>query len=430
MYVITNRMKIKILIKFFIVAIAIMSMAAISLSARTILGDEQFGEYLPLLKGRRVAVFSNRSGVVGDKVLKGKNQDMSAEKTFGPHLVDVLIKKKINVALIFSPEHGFRGMADAGEKVSSSIDPVTNVPIVSLYGSSGRPSKEDAKGFDVLVIDIQDVGLRFYTYYVTMLRLMNFCAENGKDVIILDRPNPNGFYVDGPILDMTYRSGVGAIPIPVVYGMTLGELALMINGEGWLDRGMKCNLNVVPCRNYTHRDRYQLIMPPSPNLKTMRAVYLYASTCFFEGTVVSLGRGTDHPFEMYGSPDMSIFSYKFMPMSMPGAKHPDYEGQWCYGTDLTMMSVEQICDRGIDLNYLINAYSMLMSLPGSSRENGLLPDGRPFFGTKPYFDKLMGNSWVREKIMDGSSAEDIKLLWKQDVDAFIARRRPYLIYDE
>ena len=309
-----------------IAVVALSLTAAFSLSARgVILGDEQFSSYLPELQGKKVAVFSNKSGVVGDKVLKGKGLPLDGPKKFGPHLVDVLLRKKVNVSVIFSPEHGFRADADAGEHVSSSTDPQTGVEIVSLYGNSGRPSAEDAEKFDVLLVDIQDVGLRFYTYYVTMYRLMDFCADYGRKVIVLDRPNPNGFYVDGPILDMDYKSGVGALPIPVVHGMTLGELALMINGEGWLKDGKKCQLSVVTCRNYTHQTKYQLIMPPSPNLKTMRAVYLYPSTCLFEGTVVSLGRGTDHPFEMYGSPDMKLFSYRFMPKSMPGAKKPDYQ---------------------------------------------------------------------------------------------------------
>ena len=414
-----------------IAVVALSLTAAFSLSARgVILGDEQFSSYLPELQGKKVAVFSNKSGVVGDKVLKGKGLPLDGPKKFGPHLVDVLLRKKVNVSVIFSPEHGFRADADAGEHVSSSTDPQTGVEIVSLYGNSGRPSAEDAEKFDVLLVDIQDVGLRFYTYYVTMYRLMDFCADYGRKVIVLDRPNPNGFYVDGPILDMDYKSGVGALPIPVVHGMTLGELALMINGEGWLKDGKKCQLSVVTCRNYTHQTKYQLIMPPSPNLKTMRAVYLDPSTCLFEGTVVSLGRGTDHPFEMYGSPDMKLFSYRFMPKSMPGAKKPDYQDEWCYGVNLSESDVDRICARGIDLNYIINAFSMLTSFPGASTHEGILPDGRHFFGKKPYFDKLMGNSWVRELIMQGLAAEDIKVRWQPDVEKFKAQRRPYLLYEE
>lgn len=414
----------------FTAAAAFLLAAAFSLSAReVILGDEQFRAYVPGLAGKRVAVFSNRSGVVGDKVRKGEG-DLSAPRTFGPHLVDVLLKKKVDVSVIFSPEHGFRADADAGEAVASSCDPVTGVEIRSLYGPGRELSAEDAEKFDVLLVDIQDVGLRFYTYYVTMFRLMNFCAANDREVVVLDRPNPNGFYVDGPVLDMAYKSGVGALPIPVVHGMTLGELAQMINGEGWLDGGAKCRLSVVPCRNYTHRTRYRLIMPPSPNLKTMRSVYLYPSICLFEGSTVSVGRGTAHPFEVYGSPDMSSYGFSFTPESLPGARHPDYEGEPCFGVDLSGKDEETICGRGIDLNYIVNAYSYLTSLPGASREEGTVPDGRPFFGRKPYFDKLMGNSWVREMIMDGASPEDIKACWKEDVERFMEQRRPYLLYAE
>lgn len=416
--------------EYMIAAVTVMVMAAIPLYGRTVLGDEQFSRYIPMLRGRRVAVFSNQSGIVGDKVLSGKDGDLSAPKTFGPHLVDALLQRKVNVSLIFSPEHGFRGDADAGARVDNSIDSRTGVRIVSLYGSRNKPSNEEMDLFDVLLVDIQDVGLRYYTYYITMFRLMDICAEKGRRVIILDRPNPNGFYVDGPVLDMKYRSGVGYLPVPVVHGMTLGELALMINGEGWLSDGRRCDLEVIPCRRYRHGDKYTLIMSPSPNLKTMRAVYLYASTCYFEGTVISLGRGTGHPFEMYGSPDMGIYSYRFMPESMPGAARPDYEGQWCYGIDLTHMPLEAIWDAGIDLGYLVNAFRTVMASPGADSRTGTLPDGRRFFGKKPFLDKLIGNSWVREMIMEGNDAQSIKARWRPDVEAFKVRRRPYLLYEE
>ena len=241
-------------------------------------GAERTSEYLKLLKGKRVALFSNQTGVVGNK-----------------HVLDVLLENKVNVVTIFSPEHGFRGKADAGEKVSSSVDEKTGVNIYSLYGvKGGAPDDAEMQKFDVLVSDIQDVGLRFYTYYVTMERLMDRCAEYGKKMIVLDRPNPNGMYVDGPLLDMKYKSGVGSLPIPVVHGMTLGELALMINGEGWLKEGRKCDLKVVKCLNYNHQTRYRLPVIPSPNLPNMTSIYLYPSLCYFEATDVSLGRGTDN----------------------------------------------------------------------------------------------------------------------------------------
>ena len=244
---------------------------------RVIVGAERTAEYYPLLEGKRVAVFSNHTGMIGNR-----------------HLVDVLVGEGLNVVTIFSPEHGFRGKADAGEHVSGSIDPKTGIKISSLYdGKSGRPSDESMRMFDVLVVDIQDVGLRFYTYYISMVKLMDACAEHGRMVIVLDRPNPNGHYIDGPILDMKYKSGVGWLPIPVVHGMTLGELARMVNGERWLSEGRICDLTVIPCKNYTHRTMYELPIPPSPNLPNMKSIYLYPSTCYFEATPVSLGRGTD-----------------------------------------------------------------------------------------------------------------------------------------
>ena len=242
-----------------------------------IVGAERTGEYYRALTGKRVAVFSNHTGMVGDR-----------------HLVDMLVADGIDVVTIFSPEHGFRGDADAGEHVAGSVDPQTGIKISSLYdGKSGRPSDESMRSFDVLLVDIQDVGLRYYTYYISMVKLMDACAEFGRKVIVLDRPNPNGHYIDGPILDMKYKSGVGWLPIPVVHGMTLGELARMVNGEHWLSEGRECDLTVVPCLNYTHQTRYVLPIPPSPNLPNMRSIYLYPSICYFEATPVSLGRGTD-----------------------------------------------------------------------------------------------------------------------------------------
>lgn len=308
-----------------------------------ILGDEQTTEYFPLLKGKRIAIFSNHTGMIGDK-----------------HLLDVLLENEFNVVAIFSPEHGFRGNADAGEHVSSSVDEKTGVPILSLYdGKLGKPSKESMNKFDILVVDIQDVGLRYYTYYASMCRLMDACAEYGRNMLILDRPNPNGHYVDGPLLDMKYKSGVGWLPIPVVHGMTLGELALMVNGEGWLPEGRTCNLTVIPCKNYTHQTMYRLPIPPSPNLPNMKSIYLYPSTCYFEATPVSLGRGTDKPFQIYGHPDMKGYDFSFTPRSVPGAKNPPQLDKLCHGVDLSNLTDEEIWKRGIDLSYLIDAYRNL-----------------------------------------------------------------------
>ena len=292
--------------------ISILLLCTLSLQAfaqtdeRVITGDEQTSEYFPLLEGKRIAIFSNHTGMIGNK-----------------HLLDVLLENQFNVVAIFSPEHGFRGDADAGEHVSSSVDSKTGVPILSLYdGKLGKPSEASMNKFDLLIVDIQDVGLRYYTYYASMCRLMDACAEYGKKMLILDRPNPNGHYVDGPLLDMKHKSGVGWLPIPVVHGMTLGELALMVNGEHWLPESRTCDVTVIPCKNYTHQTKYRLPIPPSPNLPNMTSVYLYPSTCYFEATPVSLGRGTDKPFQVYGHPDMKGYSYSFTPRSMPGAKSP------------------------------------------------------------------------------------------------------------
>lgn len=362
-------------------------------------GAERTSAYLKLLKGKRVALFSNQTGVVGDK-----------------HVLDVLLDNGVNVVTIFSPEHGFRGKADAGEKVSSSVDEKTGVAIYSLYGvKGGAPDDATMEKFDVLVSDIQDVGLRFYTYYVTMVRLMDRCAEFGKQMIVLDRPNPNGMYVDGPTLDMKFKSGVGSLPIPVVHGMTLGELALMVNGEGWLKNRRKCRLKVVTCQNYTHQTRYTLPVAPSPNLPNMTSIYLYPSLCYFEATDVSLGRGTDKPFQQYGHPDMKGFAYTFTPESREGAKTPPQLGNTCYGRDLSSMSDDDIIARQLDLTYLIEAYRSLAI-------------GDKFF--TPFFEKLIGVDWVRTMIEDGSSADEIRQRWAPDVERFKKQRKPYLLYKE
>lgn len=438
-------------------------------SKKVVLGDERFEKYLPLLQGKRVAVFSNQTGIVGDKVTGSKLADALAkyggcfsalsvsepaevtdqerkfeeislipftepsvpegEIEYGQHIVDALIERGVDVKAIFSPEHGFRGNADAGEHVSSSVDEKTGVEILSLYEKGSRvPSKEKTDKFDVLVIDIQDVGLRYYTYYITMHHLMEACARDGKKVIILDRPNPNGFYVDGPVLDMKFKSGVGWLPITTVHGMTLGELALMINGEKWLENGT-CDLTVIPCLNYTHSTRYSLILPPSPNIKDMRAVYLYSSTCYFEGTVVSLGRGTQFPFETYGHPAMTGYSFSFVPRSIPGAKSPQFLDEECHGVDLRRKPLRDIWAEKINLEYVIDAYRNLNM-------------GDKFFGKNNFFELLAGVDWFRTMIEEGlpstvtassvtsSLAAEISARWAPDVEAFKARRAPYLLYEE
>lgn len=447
-------------LKFLIITIIAISLtdvlAARTYSKRVVLGDERFEEYLPLLEGKRVAVFSNQTGIVGDKVTGSKLADALAEYggcfprkrvdeislipftepsvpggkiEYGQHIVDALIEKGVDVKAIFSPEHGFRGNADAGEHVSSSVDEKTGVEILSLYEKGSRiPSKEKTDKFDVLVIDIQDVGLRYYTYYITMHHLMEACARDGKQVVILDRPNPNGFYVEGPVLDMKFKSGVGWLPITTVHGMTLGELALMINGEKWLENGT-CDLTVIPCLNYTHSTRYSLILPPSPNIKDMRAVYLYSSTCYFEGTVVSLGRGTQFPFETYGHPAMTGYSFSFVPRSIPGAKSPQFLNEECHGVDLRRKPLRDIWAEKINLEYVIDAYRNLNM-------------GDKFFGKNNFFELLAGVDWFRSMIEEGlpstvtassvtsSLAAEISARWAPDVENFKSRRAPYLLYPE
>lgn len=364
-----------------------------------IIGAEQAEAYFPLLKNKRIAIFSNHTGRIGEK-----------------HLLDILLENKFNVVAIFSPEHGFRGKADAGEHVSNSVDPETGVPILSLYdGKSQKPSQASMRKFDLLIVDIQDVGLRFYTYYISMVRLMDACAEYDRKMLLLDRPNPNGHYVDGPILDMKYQSGVGALPIPIVHGMTLGELAQMVNGEKWLPGSRVCDLTVIPCKNYTHQTLYRLPIPPSPNLPDMKSIYLYPSTCLFEGTPVSLGRGTPFPFQVYGHPAMKGYSYSFTPRSTAGAKNPPQLNKLCHGVNLSGLSDEEIRRKGVDLSYVIDAYRNLKM-------------GDRFF--RPFFELLVGTDYVRKMIEQGKSADEIKAMWKGDVDQFKARRKPYLLYKE
>ena len=366
---------------------------------RVIVGAEQTNDYLPLLKNKRIAIFSNHTGMIGNK-----------------HLLDVLLENKINVVAIFSPEHGFRGDADAGEHVSSSVDSKTGVPILSLYdGKLGRPSEESMRKFDLLIVDIQDVVLRFYTYYASMVRLMDACAEYNRKMLILDRPNPNGHYVDGPILDMKYKSSVGWLPIPIVHGMTLGELALMVNGERWLPASRICDITVIKCKNYTHQTMYELPIPPSPNLPNMKAVYLYPSTCYFEATPVSLGRGTQLPFQIYGHPNMLGYDYTFTPQSIPGAKNPPQLNRICHGVNLSKLSNEEIWKKGVDLSYLIDAYRNL---------------NMDDYFFRPFFELLIGTDYVRKMIKQGKNADEIKMMWKKDVEKFKIQRKPYLIYEE
>ena len=377
-----------------------------ALSARVLVGMTDTAAYFPLLRGQRVAVLANQTSVAEMPGVAG------ADAAGRVHLVDLLHGEGFDVAAIFSPEHGFRGTADAGEHVKSSVDMRTGIPIRSLYdGNTKRPSDEAMRSFDVLVVDMQDVGLRFYTYYISMLRMMDACADFGRRVVVLDRPNPNGHIIDGPVLDMKYRSGVGAIPVPVLHGLTMGEIARMAAGEGW---AKKCALTVVKCRNYTHATEYLLPVAPSPNLPTARAVYLYAALCPFEGTVVSLGRGTDKPFEMYGHPDMTGRAFTFTPRPTAGAKHPPLEGRLCRGVDLSGMPLAEARDVGFSLKYVMDACADL----------GM---GDKFF--TPMFEKLVGVGWVREMILAGAPEEEIRARWADDVERYREKRVQYLLYE-
>lgn len=379
-----------------IVLFAILVLCSASLYAQIIVGAEQTERYLPKLKGKRVAVLANHTATVGSV-----------------HLVDRLVAEKVNLVGIVSPEHGFRGTADAGKKVSSSVDASTGIPIWSLYSAQGRRlADSQMEQFDIMVVDMQDVGLRFYTYYITMIDVINRCADFARKVIILDRPNPNGMYVDGPILDMRYKSGVGALPIPVVHGLTMGEIAVMAVGESW---AKKADIEVVTCSGYTHQSRYCLPIAPSPNLKSQHAIYLYPSTCLFEGTLCSLGRGTDAPFEMYGHPEMKGCSYSFTPRSVAGAKNPPLKDRLCYGVDLRGVDDEQIIKGGFNLEYVIDAYNKTAL-------------GEKFF--TPFFEKLVGVEYIRTMIMAGKSASEIRQRWQGDVERFKVLRRKYLLYEE
>lgn len=375
-----------------------------------VVGAAQVDEYIPLLKGKKIGLFSNHTGMVGDR-----------------HTLDIMLENGLDVKVIYSPEHGFRGTADAGESVNSEIDTKTGIRIESLYGSNKKKalSKDSIDKIDIIVTDIQDVGLRFYTYYCTMVDLMNAAAVSGKEFMVFDRPNPNGMYVDGPTLDMKLKSGVGKLPIPVVHGLTLGELALMVNGEKWLNNGATVPLHVVKCKNYTHQTRYALPVAPSPNLRTMRSIYLYPSICYFEGTSVSLGRGTDAPFEIYGHPDMKGCDFEFTPRSVEGAKNPPLLDKKCYGRDLRNLDDEAIIAKGLTLEYLIDAYRC-MNVPVDE----FFDNGYKYAGAKVFFEKLIGDENIRGMIEKGMSAEEIKATWADDVEAFKAQRKPYLLYEE
>lgn len=383
--------------RFALLVIALFALFATATAQEVMVGATDTAEYMPLVEGKRVAILANHTAMYSEE----------------EHIVDMMHREGVDIVGIFSPEHGFRGSAEAGEKVKNSVDERTGIPILSLYdGNTQRPSDDVMRSFDTLIVDMQDVGLRFYTYYISMVRMIDACADFGCTVIVLDRPNPNGHYVDGPTLDMQYKSGVGWLPIPVVHGLTMGEIALMAIGEGWIK---EAELTVVKCRNYDHQTHYTLPIAPSPNLPTQHSIYLYPSTCLFEGTVLSMGRGTEAPFEIFGHPEMKGCDFSFTPMPNAGSKNPPHNGVKCYGVDLRGLSNEEIWAEGINIGYVVDAYHNLAM-------------GEEFF--KPMFEKLIGVKWVREMIMEGASAEEIEARWTADVEAFKQLRKRYLLYKE
>lgn len=365
-------------------------------------GAERVDDYIWLLKGTRVAVCGNQTSMVGSV-----------------HLVDTLLKRGVNVVKIFCPEHGFRGNAEAGAHIASGTDPRTGLPIVSLYGKNKKPAPEQLADVDFILFDLQDVGCRFYTYISTLHYVMEAAAEKGTPVVVLDRPNPNGYFVDGPVLDPKYKSFVGMHPVPVVYGMTIGEYARMINGEGWLAGGIHCNLAVVQLQNYTHNTRYVLPVPPSPNLPNAESIYLYPSLCLFEGTNISVGRGTTLPFQIYGAPMMNGGDYTFTPAPIRGvSENPPHNGKACRGYYLKDYATTHLDSaNSFNLQYLMTAYRQYA-------------DKEHFFTNANFFDKLAGNEQLRKQIISGMSEEQIRQSWQEDLDNFKSIRKKYLLYPE
>ena len=369
-------------------------------SNQTTPAAERFSAYQSLFKDKNIALVANQASLVGDQ-----------------HLVDFLFSKNINLLKIFSPEHGFRGNADAGEKVQDGMDSKTNLPIVSLYGKHKKPYPEDLKGINLVVFDLQDVGVRFYTYLSTLHYMMEACAENNIPLLVLDRPNPNAHYIDGPVLEDDCKSFVGLHPVPIVYGMTIGEYGKMINGEKWLKNGANCDLIVIACDNWTRNSVYKLAVKPSPNLPNYQSIQLYPSLCFFEGTEVSAGRGTDFPFQAYGHPLLSSNKFEFKPRSIAGAsKNPKFKGQVCGGEDLRLIDIENLREsKQLDLSFLLKAYSALN-------------EKTQFFNS--FFEKLAGTKQLRQQIIQGKTESEIRESWRAKLEKFKLIRKKYLIYPE
>ncbi len=357
--------------------------------------------YFPMLEGKRIAFVGNHTSVINDV-----------------HLVDTLINANINIVKIYSPEHGFRGLAAAGEYVDSEVDLKTGLPIISLYGNNRKPNPDQLNDVDIVLFDIQDVGARFYTYISTMTYIMEAAAKKNIPVIILDRPNPNGHYVDGPILEKSFSSFVGLHAVPVVHGMTIGEYANMVNNMGWLEDSIKCSLSIIEMINYTHNSVYEPPISPSPNLPNVISIYLYPSLCFFEGTPISVGRGTDLPFQIFGHSKLpqSIYNYSFKPESRTSAPNPPELNKVCNGVDLTSLKIADVRnDAKINLDYLIDAYNNF-------------PEKDKFFNN--FFNRLAGNNKLQEQIKQGMTAEEIRATWKDELDAFKLIRKKFLLYPD
>ncbi len=372
----------------------------INLYARELLtGAQYFSAYLPSLQNKNVAMVVNHSSTVGQE-----------------HLVDLLLKNEINVNTIFAPEHGFRGKADAGEKIKDGVDKKSGLPIVSLYGKHKKPTPDELKGVEVIVFDIQDVGVRFYTYLSTLHYVMEAAAENNISIIVLDRPNPNANRIDGPMLKKEFSSFVGLHPVPVLYGMTIGEYAQMINGERWLKGGIKADLQVIKLQNYTHNTFYHLPVKPSPNLPNDLSIALYPSLAFFEGTVISAGRGTTKQFQLYGAPEYTKKKFSFVPVSRDGAKYPKHKDKVCYGVDLSSLDVKEVhANKEMNLDYLLDAY----------RNYG---DKEKFFLKNNFMDRLAGSDELRKQIIAARSEKEIRESWKDDLKQFREIRAKYLLY--
>lgn len=365
-----------------------------------ITGAQQTELYLSKLKNKKIAIVTNASGIIGHQ-----------------HLVDTLLKHKLKIVKIFGPEHGFRGTADAGEKVKSGKDALTNIPVISLYGPHKKPTKEDLKGIDIVIYDIQDVGVRFYTYISTMTYVMEACAENNKELFVFDRPNPNGFYIDGPVMTGKYKSFLGLHNVPIVYGMTCGEYAQMVNGEGWLKNKVVCKLTVVPLKKYD-RAKFVSNLPvkPSPNLPNDTAVLLYPSLGLFEGTIVSLGRGTSSPFQIIGSPNSTNFDFNFTPVSNSISKNPKYQDTICYGVDLRPLFNKELDKKAINVNWLSLLYQQ------SSAKQSMFFDKN--------FNYHVGNDELQEQIINNISEKEIRASWQPALESFKKTRSKYLIYKD